>query len=527
MLESWTHKVEGGIMMKKFAQITLTAMLVLAIAACGGGGSGGNGTSTGSKSADGGSSKGSGEMPKIYIYQNTGALNQKPEGSVPDALEEMKQMYMEELGIEPIAIVPPKGSEGEKLNLLLGSKDQVDVFQGDWDQYASKGAIIPLNDLLEEHGQDILKAWPQEAWDYMTDKDGTIWGIPRGLPSVHYPVWIRTDWLKKLGLEMPKTIDELEAVMKAFQEGDPDGNGKADTIPMMTDINGINNALMGGFVEGGNSNWLDPADNKIKPVELAPGYKDFLAKMADWYQKGYIYKEAFAKFDPLELLKTNRVGMSSMWYSRITLLFPQIKPNLPEGADYAIARELTGPAGKLMTASRGNTTGMLVTKKAKNPEAVIKFINYQYKDLPTNTLNAAFGKNWKYLDDQKFEIELLSPELRYAGEYMLSLGLATENKYAFRDPVKKMHADYLNHEITNIGAAKMPLDATVVYDKERLKQNVPMLEDLDRLRSEELVKFVTGVRPLSEFDQYIEQLNKAGLQMWIDEYTKQYHELKK
>ena len=69
-------------------------------------------------------------MAKIYIYQNTGALNQKPEGSIPDALEEMKQMYMDELGIEPIAIVPPKGSEGEKLNLLLGSKDEVDVFQG-------------------------------------------------------------------------------------------------------------------------------------------------------------------------------------------------------------------------------------------------------------------------------------------------------------------------------------------------------------------------------------------------------------
>ena len=154
--------------------------------------------------------------------------------------------------------------------------------------------------------------------------------------------------------------------MKAFQEGDPDGNGKADTIPMMTDLGGMNNALMGAYVEGGNSNWLDPADNKIKPVELAPGYQDYLAKMADWYQKGYIYKEAFAKFDPLELLKTNRVGTSSMWYSRITLLFPQIKPNLPEGADYAIAKDLTGPAGKLMTASRGNTTGMLITKSQKS-----------------------------------------------------------------------------------------------------------------------------------------------------------------
>lgn len=467
------------------------------------------------------------EIPKIYIYQNTGALNQRPEGSVPDALKEMQEMYKEELGIEPIAIVPPKGSEGEKLNLLLGSRDEIDTFQGNWDQYASNGAIIPLNDLLEEHGQDILKAWPEEAWEYMTDKEGNIWGVPRGMASLHYPVWLRSDWLAKLNLSMPTTLDELEVILEKFLTSDPDDNGKADTIPMMTDLNGLRNALLGGFVEHGNSNWLDPADNQLKPVELAPGFQDFVAKMADWYQKGYIYKESFAKFDPLELLKTNRVGSSSMWYSRITLLFPQIKPNLPDGADYEIVRNLEGPAGKVMTASRGGTSGMLITKKAKHPEAVMKFINYQYQDIPTNTITAAFGNNWKYLDDNRFDIELLSSDLRYAGEYMVSLGVATENKYAFRDPVKEMHANYLNNELLQLDAAKMPVDATVIYNQDELRANIPTLEDISRLRDEELVKFITGARPLSEFDQFIEQLYKAGLQNWIDEYTRQYHELKK
>ncbi|UUZ96368.1 extracellular solute-binding protein [Paenibacillus sp. P25] len=313
----------------------------------------------------------------------------------------MKKMYMDKLHIEPIAIVPPKGSEGEKLNLLLGSKDEIDLFQGNWDDYASKGAIIPLNDLLDKYGQDIKKAWPQEAWDYMKDKDGKIWGIPRGVPAVHYPIWVRSDWMKKLNLKMPQTIDELEAVLKAFKEQDPDGNGKADTIPMMTDLNGIKMAFLGGFVENGNSNWVDPADKKLKPVELAPGFKDFVAKMADWYQKGYIYKESFAKFDPMELLKTNRVGTSSMWYSRITLLFPQIKPSLPPDADYEIIRNIQGPKGKLTTATAANTSAMVITKKAKHPDAVMKFINYQYQDLPTNTLMAAFGNNWKYVNGKQ------------------------------------------------------------------------------------------------------------------------------
>ncbi|MBB3131248.1 ABC-type glycerol-3-phosphate transport system substrate-binding protein [Paenibacillus rhizosphaerae] len=506
---------------KKAGAVTAALLTAVALTACSGG-NGNNPAPTATES--GGPTK---ELPKIYIYQNTGALNQKPEGSVPEKLEEMKQHYMDTLGIEPIAIVPPTGSAEEKLNLMLGSSDEVDTFQGNWDDYASKGAIIPLNDLLDQYGQDIKKAWPEEAWEYMTDKDGKIWGIPRGEPSVHYPIWVRSDWLKKLNLEMPQNLEELEAVMKAFKEQDPDGNGKDDTIPMMTDLNGIKNALMGGFLQDGNSNWIDPADNKLKPAELAPGFKDFMATMADWYQKGYIYKESFSKFDPLELLKTNRVGMSSMWYSRITLLFPQIKPSLPEGAEYEIIRGIEGPKGKLMTASPGSTASMVITKKAKHPDAVMKFINHQYQDIPTNSLTAAFGKDWRYTGDNKFDIELTTPDITYAGEYMVSLGTATELKYAFNDPVKKMHADYLTKEALNLEVAKMPIDSTIIYDKDALAENIPTNSDIDRLRSEELVKFVTGARPISEFDGYIEQLYQAGLDQWIEEYTRQYNEKKK
>ncbi|WJH36025.1 extracellular solute-binding protein [Paenibacillus sp. CC-CFT747] len=265
----------------------------------------------------------------------------------------------------------------------------------------------------------------------------------------------------------------------------------------------------------------------MKPPELAPGFKDYVAKLADWYQKGYLYKESFSKFDPTELLKTNRVGMSSMWYSRITLLFPQIKPNLPADANYEIIRGIQGPKGKLMTATAGNTASMVITKKAKHPEAVMKFINYQYQDIPTNHLTAAFGTNWGYIGDSKFDVELKSKDIEYAGEFMVSLGTATELKYAFKDPVKKMHADYLTKEALNTSVAKMPVDANILYDKQKLDENIPTLGDINRLRSEELVKFVTGARPLSDFDKYIDQLYKAGLDKWIAEYTRQYNEKKK
>src|SRR5690606_9233912 len=87
--------------------------------------------------------------------------------------------------------------------------------------------------LFEQHAS--------ETWKQAMDESADIWepytrdGLRYAIPILDYayssdPVlWIRTDWLDKLGLEPPRTIEELEKVMRAFTHGDPDGNGKDDT----------------------------------------------------------------------------------------------------------------------------------------------------------------------------------------------------------------------------------------------------------------------------------------------------------
>lgn len=461
-------------------------------------------------------------VPKIYIYSNTGSLNDRPEGSSKDALEEIRQHIIDEAGVHPVAIVPPKGTATEKLNLLLGSSnDKVDVFQGSWDIY--KDAIIPINDLLDKHGQAIKAAWPEEAWASVTDKDGNIWGVPRGGAGVTYPLWIRTDWLEKLDLEMPKTLDELEVVLEAFKQNDPDGNGENDTIPILTDLKSMRMAFVGGFTESGYGNWLD-SDGKMKPAELAPGYKDFLAKMAEWYQKGYIYKESFSQYDQVEMFSTNRVGISAKWYSGISLNVPKIKQSIPE-MEYEIVRGITGPKGFLQTANRGGSSGMLISKKAANPEAVMKFINWQYENVENHiTMEfGAQGKAWEWSDDEKYYIKTLE-DTSYAGEFQLSLGLPLETKYSFDDPLRSKHAQYLAEEINQLDMVKMPIDINTVYNQNILQEKVPNIGDIDRLIEEETIKFVMGARDLDEYDDFIDELYKAGLDKWIDAYTEIYNE---
>ena len=45
-------------------------------------------------------------------------------------------------------------------------------------------------------------------------------------------MWINTEWLRKLKLEMPTTADELTEVLRAFKEGDPNGNYQQDEVPL-------------------------------------------------------------------------------------------------------------------------------------------------------------------------------------------------------------------------------------------------------------------------------------------------------
>nr|WP_309098635.1 extracellular solute-binding protein [Fredinandcohnia onubensis] len=469
--------------------------------------------------------EGSDDIPEVTIYNNSAALKLKPEGSEPEAFKEVQEYIQEETGVKVNAIVPPQGSKTEKLNVLLASGEEVDIFEGNWDQY--KDAVIPLNDLLEEHGQAILEAWGEDAWEMMKDAEGNIMGIPRIIPTAPFPTWVRTDWLENLNMEMPTTIEEFEEVLKAFKEQDPDGNGKDDSIPLLLEKRS-HYGLLGGFTEYGYSNWFDSEAGELKIPEMQPGYVDYLKTMADWYQKGYIYKESFADYDFLEMIKTNQLGAVNIWYSNFTIHVPKVMKNVPE-MNYEFVKDMKGPKGLVQTIYPGTKGAVMITKTAKNPEAAIKFLNWQYENVE-NHLVARYGLkdvSWQWIDEENGIFELIQDPNPYAGEALMSLGLATEVHYATNDPLLTIHQNYLKNELSDFSVAKEPVDMNVVYDSNELAEHVPSNADLQRLRTEEVVKFIMGVRPIQEYDDFIEELYNAGLQDLINFQTEQYNLQKK
>jgi hypothetical protein len=470
--------------------------------------------------------------PKVYLWSNMIALS-KPEGSDPERLEEVRKYILDKAGVDPQGYVPPTGAAGtEKLNLTLGSKtEELDIFQGSWGDY--KDAVQPLNDLLQKYGQNIVKAHTKENWAGVTDSKGTIWGIPRlGLMGHVDCIFMRQDWLKDMGMPLPQTWDDLEKYIAEAKKKRPDALVAASNAQQLAQ------ASCGAFTKFGYSNWLDPKDNKIKPPELQDGYKDWVAKMAEWWKKDYFFKETFnPQSNWADVFKPGNFSAFIGWYSVITIQVQRlVVANTIPGMFYEISWDLKGPQGLARTNRLSGGSAIMITKKSKVPDAAIKFINWQYDPTKDNLCTVVYGikgKDWEWVDEKnKYYVNrLINPATPgskiYAGEFMAATGLGTDTWHAPNDDLLRRHYEQIRDHALDYSHGKMPVDFDVPYDLALIRKEVPGLADINRMIPEETIKFIANVRPLSEWDNFVKDLDKAGMQDWINAYTKQYTEFKK
>lgn len=459
------------------------------------------------------------DEPVIYIFNNSGTLQFDAGGSDPDVLQRVQDYIAQESGVRPVVIVPGgAASATDQLNLLLGSSDPIDLFQtpgNGWHDYAQ--AIIPITDLLEEYGQNILAVIPEDQWDIMRNADGEIMGIPRSTPTSPYITWVRQDWLDELGLEVPTTWEELEATIEAFQEFNPEAF-------VATRPQDIRWSTLGGFTPNGHSNWLDPEDGLVKPWVMQPGVLDWVTELNSWWEAGYFFPDTFTQFDAPEVFRTCNLGVWQGWYSRITLITPQIE-SACEGIEWA-RTSITTDMGYIATVRPQNASAYAVTRKAENPAAVIQFMDWVFSASTTdNQLTARYGipeEMWWY-EDADARVVNRDADSGYVSEYMLP-NLNIEIRYSVEDPTRAFHLFYLGGQLIDLSDAKMPFDASIAYNLSLIADEVPSLGDINRLLDEQTILFITGQRSLDEWDDFMNDLNRAGMDDWISSITAQYNE---
>ncbi|MBD0380835.1 extracellular solute-binding protein [Paenibacillus sedimenti] len=130
--------------------------------------------------------------------------------------------------------------------------------------------------------------------------DGKIYGLYRSRPLGRNGIMYRKDWLKNVGLQEPKTIDEFYNMLKAFKEKDPDQNGKNDTYGMaISKFTGPFDIMEIWF--GLPNKWGQDASGKLLPTHLMPEYMDALK----FFKKLYDEKLINADFAVMDTAKWN------------------------------------------------------------------------------------------------------------------------------------------------------------------------------------------------------------------------------
>ncbi|MFD0960632.1 extracellular solute-binding protein [Paenibacillus chungangensis] len=478
-----------------------------------------NASSPGSESGDGGSGEPS-PPEKAYILTKVEAGTELSDDKA--VLDEIRK----ETNVEPVMIKPPAGTYEEKLNIMLASNEPLDAFiVSDWTEFKKKGMIRPINDLLEL-APELVSNYTQEEWDAVTDKEtGNIYAIPFANTPIGNAPRIREDWLEELGLQMPTTLEQFEQVLEAFHFTDKFGD---NVIPLVTHLSfqQLDRAFMGLWTEYGDHHWIDDAGN-VKPAILHPGYKDYIAKLAEWYAKGYIWKEAFTQeINAInDLVAQDRVGVLATWVSVGMTGIDTLLGEKPE-ARYNYMRTFEGPAGSAYSLRLPVRQGIAFSVNSKNAEAAIKFFNWGVSN-PTNRNIIDFGlegKHWNWVDQNEGIIERVAgAEKQYSGMFSLVQGATTLGS-TDRTTSGQLWAEFFNFTSDASIVLKKPADYGTIYDEAKINETVPSVSDIDKLRDRWLVKFITGQEPISKWDTLLAELNKLGLDRLVAERTRQYRE---
>lgn len=301
----------------------------------------------------------------------------------------------------------------EKRNLDISSGDLPDAIHNDGASdvelmsWAKQGVIVPVEDLIKKYMPNLQKVLDEkpEYKSMITAPDGHIYSFPwieelgegkESIHSVNDMAWINKAWLDKLGLKMPQTTDELVKVLEAFKTQDPNGNGKADEIPMSF-INKPGNedfkVLFGSFGEGDNDDHLIVSnDNKVDFTADNDSYKEGVAFMRSLQEKGLIDSEAFEQDWNTYIAK----GGEDLY----GVYFTWDKNNISKNkSDYEVLPVLAGPNGQ-KNVTRTNNVGfsrdrMVITSANKNLELTAKWIDQQYAPLQS------VQNNWGTYGDKK------------------------------------------------------------------------------------------------------------------------------
>lgn len=276
----------------------------------------------------------------------------------------------------------------KKLDITLASGDIPDIVKVNAQQLrqlSHAGLIQELTQVYEEYASTLTRQVHRQEGSGTLESgmiDGKLMGIPETDSSLEKAMylWIRTDWLDRLGLRPPQTMDDVLAISKAFTEEDPDGNGQQDTYGIAA-TQYLWDPMMGftGFMAGYEAYpniWLEDANGKLVYGGIQPEVKLALKALQDMYRNHEIDGEFIFKNGgkAKQLIAEGKIGMAygEQWGAFLLQSSRDGDPDA-EWQAYPIVTD----SGKAAKVPLKFTTSQFyaVRKDYAHPEAILKMFN--------------------------------------------------------------------------------------------------------------------------------------------------------
>lgn len=444
----------------------------------------------------------------------------------------------------------------ETVSMTIASRELPDVMVvNDMDMLQ----LLVDNDLVENLTQvyedctssrikDIYNSYGSEILDNVTF-DGKLVALPEtNIDDGPSLCWLRKDWMDKLGLDAPKTVEDVENIVHEFVQKDPGGNGKGETVGLVCDDeltggcgysyeyqNDIIFASFGAFPK----QWIYNKDGEVVYGSVQNEAKAALGKLRQMYQQGTLDNNFLMRESSniIELIVSGKCGsFFGPWWSPNNPLMSAMQKNPnAEWQPYLIQTDKDGQTS--FASQNPNDKYVVVRKGYKHPEIVMKIVSVLFDDLRYDEEDVREMERY-YQDNVDPTARPLAINVDYKDALMRcydSLKDAIQGRKKLEDlgllegayyiscskylDRKKDTSAQKSWEDWAAYASRMTACSVLRKGQTRqvkslffgetktMKSNWWRLEELEK---KAYLEIVTGQKPLSYFDEFVKEWNRQG-----------------
>ena len=530
--------------MKKILSLVLALALCVSIfAACGNGGDSSTSSTGGESSAaaDGGEGSDAADSEPIDVLNQEETMDltitimdgyKQADSEIEKWLEEMYNVNI------TLNVLPGYTDGASQIQLIMAGDELPDTIwwwsmDTQYQQWVDAGLLVDVAPYVAKYPniRNYYNKMDPNTLFFAADDSGAIYRIPGDVAEPSCEVlWIRQDWLDNLKLEVPTTIDELEEVMRAFTEDDPDGNGQDDTYGLGGD--GYDFRSFWPWIQAYDythyDRWVVDDAGNVQYGPAAENTRKWLTDVADLYAKGYITQNITQDTNRDEEMANGGFGVTYSWVAwnnpsaQTMLSFYSSNPDAEWVPIDMVAGENGNPQEDPATSAAWCYFG--ITKDCEDPERL--YAIWDDMTAPDNyirRMNGDEGEHYKYEDDGSF-VAIVNPD----GDENMTQGIGLK---LFYNCVNRK--DFCN--ISNTPETTALFDKSGAESRDRYNQLVEWKDpaaftswqDLGTDIADQKDQYMWGViagtnDTESGWDNYIATLNSLGLEQCTTEANELY-----